>query len=101
MPKAVHLMSCLFSGLAFEDRQEVSSPSALRLFVYRPMPSLVRLMLSREHPTRLSFEPVVVRRLHLVFGTSKPSPKEQALREQGVFSYQRSYFGFQLIVRRN
>ena len=76
MQKAVHLMNCLFFGLAFEGRQEASSPNALLLFVYRLMPSLVRLMLSREHPTRLSFEPVVVRRLHLVFSRNKPSPKE-------------------------
>src|SRR5438046_10515827 len=58
------------------------------------MLSLVRLMLSRAYPARLSAERVVVRPLHPVFGRTKPLPKEQASRGQRVFSYGRLYFWF-------
>jgi hypothetical protein len=64
-----------FSELAIEGRLE-ASPHALLLFLSRPMPSLVRLMLSRGYPARLSAERVVVRPPHSVFGRSKPLPKE-------------------------
>jgi hypothetical protein len=64
-----------FSELAIEGPLE-ASPHALLLFLSRPMPSLVRLMLSRAYPARLSAERVVVRPLHSVFGSSKPLLKE-------------------------
>jgi hypothetical protein len=51
---------------------------ALILSPFRPM-------LSPERPTPLSVERVVVRRLNLVFGTSKPGQKESARTKREFF----------------
>ena len=61
MQKAEHSESRSFSELAIEGRLE-ASPHALLLFLFRPVPSLVRLMLSHGYIARPSAERVVVRR---------------------------------------
>jgi len=69
-----HSKSRPFSELGIEHLLK-SSPRAL-VFLSRPMPSLVRPMLSRAYPAKPSAERVVVRPPHPVFGKSKSSPKE-------------------------
>jgi hypothetical protein len=64
----------------------VSRPTSL----VPPVLTLSRPTPSRGRPIPFSVERVVARRLNLVFGTSKPAPKESAPTEQMFFSYHRS-----------
>lgn len=68
--------------------EELEQPWVSRsISLVPPKLSLSRPMLSPERPTPFSVERVVVRRLNLVFGTSKPAQRESVTIEQEFFSY--------------
>jgi hypothetical protein len=72
-----------FSELGIE-RLLKSSPHTL-VFLSRPMPSVVRPMLSRAYPARPSAKRVVVRPPHPVFCRSKSSPRNEHREGRGFF----------------